>query len=233
MTKRYGTVDALEALDLRVRRSEIVALLGPNGSGKSTTFELLLGLIRPTAGTLSVLGGRPGGPVRQHVGAMLQSGELPEAVTVAELVGLIARSYPAALAADPLLARLGLMSKRGALVSSLSGGERQRVRLAMALIGAPRLLLLDEPTAAMDVNARQEFWRQVHASVDSGATLLFATHDLHEAFAEADRVVMLHRGRVVADGSPAELSGSDCIDVEDLFRDLTSDDRPRPLDHRR
>jgi ABC-2 type transport system ATP-binding protein len=229
VAKRYGRVDALRELDLRIPRGQIVALLGSNGSGKSTTFELLLGLVRPSAGVVYVLGERPGGPVRRHIGAMLQSGELPEAVTVTELVGLIGRSYPAAVPTGPLLARLGLAAKRNALVSSLSGGERQRVRLAMALVGAPRLLLLDEPTVAMDLTAREEFWRQVHTSVGGGATLLFATHDLHEAFAQADRVVMLHRGRIVADGTPAGLSDASRIEVEDLFRDLTNDDRATPL----
>jgi ABC-2 type transport system ATP-binding protein len=233
VAKHYGRVHALRALDLQIPRGQIVALLGPNGSGKSTTFELLLGLARPSSGELAVLGERPGGAVRRHVGAMLQSGELPEAVTVTELVGLIGRSYPAAVPAGPLLARLGLAPKRTALVSTLSGGERQRVRLAMALVGAPRLLLLDEPTVAMDLSARDEFWKQVHLSVGHGATLLFATHDLHEAFAQADRVVMLHRGRVVADGSPAELSDSNRIELEDLFRDLTSDDRIAPPELRR
>lgn len=221
VVKHHGAVRALDGVDLTVARGEIVALLGPNGSGKSTAFELLLGLVRPSAGEVRVLGGRAGGPVRDHVGAMLQSGELPEHTTVSELIGLIGRSYPTALPVGPLLAQVDLRDRANALVGSLSGGERQRVRLAMALVGAPRLLLLDEPTAAMDVAARREFWSQVRASVRGGATLLFATHDLHEASSVADRVIVLRQGRVVADAPPAELTSAGGIELEDVFLELT------------
>jgi ABC-2 type transport system ATP-binding protein len=206
VSKRHGEVLALERLDLVVRRGEVVAILGPNGAGKSTLFELLLGLLRPSAGRVRVLGRPPGErSARRRIGAMLQGAGLPEQVRVEELVRLLRSSYPSGLEGDEALRRVGLQARRRHRVETLSGGERQRLLLAMAIVGAPALLLLDEPTVAMDVAARRRFWDQARASVERGATLLFATHDLREADAVADRVVLLHRGRVLADAAPAEL----------------------------
>jgi ABC-2 type transport system ATP-binding protein len=206
VTKTYGEVVALDGVDLAVQPGEVVALLGPNGAGKTTLFELLLGLVRPTSGQVQVLADQPADEVRGRVGAMLQNAGVPEQVTVAELVGLVGRSYPAALRLEDVLARVGLDHRRGQTVGTLSGGERQRLLLAMAIVGGPELLLLDEPTAAMDVEGRRAFWEQVRTSVEGGAvTLVFATHDLAEADAVADRVVLLHHGGLIADASPAEL----------------------------
>jgi ABC-2 type transport system ATP-binding protein len=221
--KTYGGAPALEGLDLTVERGEIVAILGPNGAGKTTAFELLLGLVRPTSGTVRVLGERPGNRARGRTGAMLQSAGLPEQTTVRELVRLIARSYPQALDVDDVLARTALTKRARRTVTTLSGGERQRLLLALALVGAPELLLLDEPTAAMDVASRRTFWEQARASVLDGATILFATHDLSEASAVADRVLVISQGRLVADTTADDLTNHGREDLEEVFLALTAE----------
>jgi ABC-2 type transport system ATP-binding protein len=204
--KTYGNVQALDGIDLRIEPGELVALLGPNGAGKTTAFELLLGLSRPSAGRVRVLGARPGGrEIVGRLGAMLQGAGLPESVTVRELVRLIGRSYPRSRPVDVVLDRVGLSNRRDRRVTDLSGGERQRLLLAAAIVGAPEVLLLDEPTAAMDVAAKRSFWNEARASVADGTTILFATHDLSEADENAERVVVLRGGRVLADATPAEL----------------------------
>jgi ABC-2 type transport system ATP-binding protein len=220
VTKEYGEVHALDGVDLTVERGEIVALLGPNGAGKTTTFELLLDLARPTRGRVEVLGGSPAA-ARGRVGAMLQSAGLPEQVTVRELVRLVGRSYPTAVPVDAMLERVALTGRASRTVTTLSGGERQRLLLALALIGEPELLLLDEPTAAMDVVSRRSFWAQARTAVGHGATILFATHDMTEAETVADRILVIARGRLLADGTPAELVGGD--DLEDVFLALTEE----------
>ncbi|WNB85539.1 ABC transporter ATP-binding protein [Cellulomonas sp. ATA003] len=220
VTKEYGQVRALDGLDLTVRRGEIVALLGPNGAGKTTTFELLLDLARPSDGRVEVLGGPPSA-ARGRVGAMLQGAGLPEQVTVRELVRLVGRSYPRAVPVDDVLERVRLTSRATRAVTTLSGGERQRLLLALALVGEPELLLLDEPTAAMDVVSRRSFWAQARTAVRHGATILFATHDMAEAEAVADRIVVIAGGRLIADGAPSELVGDD--DLEDVFLALTEE----------
>ncbi|WP_432514302.1 ABC transporter ATP-binding protein [Kineococcus sp. SYSU DK001] len=218
VAKTYGAVRAVDGLDLRVREGEVVALLGPNGAGKSTTFELLLDLVRPTTGTVRVLGGPPSA-ARARVGAMLQSAGLPEQVIVRELVRLVGHAYPHHLPVADVLDRTGLTTRATRTVTALSGGERQRLLLALALVGEPELLLLDEPTAAMDVLARRAFWAQARAATAAGATILFATHDLTEAAAVADRVVVLAAGRCVADGTPQALAGDG--DLETAYLTLT------------
>jgi ABC-2 type transport system ATP-binding protein len=206
VTKTYGSVGALDRVDLRIESGELVALLGPNGAGKTTTFELLLGLIQPTTGRVQVFDGEPGSrDVMVRLGAMLQGAGLPESITVAELVRLIGRSYPRAYPVEAVLDRVGLTDRRDRTVTDLSGGERQRLLLATAIVGAPDVLLLDEPTAGMDVAAKRAFWAEARGAVADGTTLLFATHDLAEADAVAERVVVLRGGRVLADATPAEL----------------------------
>ncbi len=219
--KEYGEVTALDGMDLAVERGEIVAVLGPNGAGKTTTFELLLGLIRPSAGSVRVLGEEPGPRVRGRIGAMLQSAGLPEQVTVRELVRLIGRSYPQMLDVDDVLGRTGLTKRARRTVTTLSGGERQRLLLALALVGAPELLLLDEPTAAMDVAAKRTFWEQARAL--DGATIVFATHDLAEAAAVADRVLVVSQGRLVADTTADTLTNHGNEDLEEVFLALTAE----------
>jgi ABC-2 type transport system ATP-binding protein len=227
--KEYRGVVALADVDLRVERGQIVALLGPNGAGKSTTFELLLGLVRATDGEVTVLDQPPGGRVRRRVGAMLQTAGLPQQVTVRELVRLIGRSYPASLPVHEVLERTGLTSRAGRTVTELSGGERQRLQLAMALVGAPEVLLLDEPTAAMDPASRRAFWDRARASVREGATILFATHDLAEAAAVADRIVVLHHGNVIVEATPEELTNHGSRDLEQVFLTLTEEASAAPM----
>lgn len=222
--KSYGDVTALGGVDLEIAQGEIVALLGPNGAGKSTAFELLLGLVRPSRGTVRVLGEQPGSRARQRTGAMMQSAGLPDQATARELVRLVGASYPAPLAVEDVLERVALTHRSSSVVSRLSGGERQRLLLALALVGAPELLLLDEPTAAMDVAARRRFWAQTHASVSAGATVLFATHDLSEAAAVADRALVMHHGRILADTTTDELTDHGREDLEEVFLALTTDD---------
>ncbi|MFA3875006.1 ABC transporter ATP-binding protein [Streptomyces sp. MMCC 100] len=206
VTKSYGDVRAVDGLTLALHPGETVALLGPNGAGKSTTLDLLLGLRRPDDGTVRVLGTEPREAiVAGRVGAMLQSGGLMDEVTVAELVRLACALHPRAYPAADVLARAGLTKIADRRVDKLSGGQAQRVRFALATAGDSNLIVLDEPTTGMDVTARQAFWATMREQADQGRTVLFATHYLEEADAIADRVLVLHRGRLLADGTAAEI----------------------------
>ena len=209
LTVRHGDVLAVDGLDLHVGRGETVALLGPNGAGKSTTVSAVLGLLHPDAGTVRVLGRAPADAVRAGcVGAMLQHGGLPGQARVGEVLHLVRRSYPDPWPLDDLVATTGIGGLLGRDVDALSGGQRQRVLLALALAGQPPLLLLDEPTSAMDVEGRRAFWTTMRGLADRGHTVVFATHHLEEADAVADRVVVVAGGRVVADGTAAEIKAS-------------------------
>ncbi|MGY1697078.1 ABC transporter ATP-binding protein [Geodermatophilus sp. SYSU D00814] len=204
LTVRHGDVLAVDGLDLRIGRGETVALLGPNGAGKSSTVSAALGLVRPAAGRVRVLGRAPADAVRAGcVGAMLQHGGLPGEARVGEVLQLVRRSYPDPWPLADLAATTGTDGLLGRPVEALSGGQRQRVLLALALAGQPPLLLLDEPTSAMDVEGRRAFWATMRALAARGTTVVFATHHLEEADAVADRVVVLAGGRLVADGSSA------------------------------
>ncbi len=206
LTVRHGDVLAVDDLDLRIGRSETVALLGPNGAGKSTTVSAVLGLLRPAAGSVRVLGRAPADAVRAGcVGAMLQHGGLPGEARVGEVLHLVRRSYADPWPLDDLVATTGIGGLLGRDVDALSGGQRQRVLLALALAGQPPLLLLDEPTSAMDVEGRRAFWATMRDLAARGTTVVFATHHLEEADAVADRVVVMAGGRVVADGPSAGL----------------------------
>ncbi|MGW8351119.1 ATP-binding cassette domain-containing protein [Streptomyces wedmorensis] len=205
-TKTYGAVRAVDGLDLTVRQGETVALLGRNGAGKSTAIGLLLGLDEPDSGRVAVFGGAPDRAVAAgRVGAMLQEARPVSRVTVRELVGFVARTYPSPMPVDEALALAGLTALAGRRVDRLSGGQTQRVRFAVALAGNPELIVLDEPTAALDVEARQEFWDSMRGYARRGNTVLFSTHYLEEADAHADRIVVLDSGRVLADGTGEEL----------------------------
>ncbi|RRQ78091.1 sulfate ABC transporter ATP-binding protein [Streptomyces griseofuscus] len=206
VTKTYGTVRAVDGISLRLHPGETVALLGPNGAGKSTTLDLLLGLKQPDAGTVSVFGTGPREAiVAGRVGAMLQSGGLMDDVTVAELVKLSCSLHPRPYKAADVMARAGIAQIADRKVNKLSGGQAQRVRFALATAGDSDLIILDEPTTGMDVSARQAFWATMREQADQGRTVLFATHYLEEADAIADRVLVLHRGRLLADGTAAEI----------------------------
>ncbi|WP_410594103.1 ABC transporter ATP-binding protein [Amycolatopsis sp. lyj-23] len=206
LTKRFGPVTAVGGVSVEVARGEVVALLGPNGAGKSTTVDLLLGLTKPDAGEVTVAGGSPREAVdRGLVGAMMQNGALLPDATVGELVGLVVSTHEKPLPASEVIARAGLEKLVKRRCGKLSGGERQRVRFALALAGNPQLLVLDEPTAAMDVDGRRAFWAAIREFAAGGRTVLFATHYLAEAEDYADRVVLMRHGVVVADGPVAEV----------------------------
>ena len=237
VSRRFGAITAVDGVSLDIEPGETVALLGPNGAGKTTTVEMLLGLLRPDAGSVRLFGGPPADAVAQgRVGAMLQDAGLPQWATVAELVDLIRGMYPDPLSLEEALrvSELGPVARRR--TERLSGGQRQRLRLAMAVAGNPELLVLDEPTAALDVEARRTFWERARAWVSQGRVLLFATHRLEEAEAVADRVAVISRGRLVADGTPDQVkaraigrgldgsSGDDLPTMEEAFLALTRDE---------
>ncbi|MET7940139.1 ABC transporter ATP-binding protein [Streptomyces sp. NPDC005302] len=207
--KTFGAVRAVAGIDLDVARGETVALLGRNGAGKSTAISLLLGLNEPDGGSVALFGGRPEESVRAgRVGAMLQDTRPVSRVTVRELVSFVAGRYPAPLPVTETLRLAGVEELAGRRVDRLSGGQAQRVRFALALAGDPALIVLDEPTAALDVEARHAFWESMRAYALRGHTVLFSTHYLEEADAHADRIVVLDRGRIVADGTGEELRRS-------------------------
>jgi ABC-2 type transport system ATP-binding protein len=206
LSKSYGDIEAVRSLDLAIAPGETVALLGPNGAGKSTTIDMVLGLTRPDAGSVSLFGMSPSDAIAAGVvGGMLQTGSLIEYLGVRELVTMVASLYPQALAVRDALALSGALEFADRRTSKLSGGQAQRVRFAIALVANPDLLLLDEPTVALDVERRRDFWTVIRGVAARGKTVIFATHYLEEADAFADRVVLLARGRVVADGPPGEI----------------------------
>jgi ABC-2 type transport system ATP-binding protein len=201
-----GPVAAVRGVDISIRAGEVVALLGPNGAGKSTTIDMLLGLTDPDTGIVSVLGSPPSDAVDAGaVGVMLQTGSLLRDLSVRELVTMIASLYPAPLGVDEVLQRVGVEKIADRRTQKLSGGESQRVRFALALVCNPEVLVLDEPTVALDVEARHAFWSTVRAFAARGKTVLFATHQLEEADSYADRAVLMAEGRVVADGPTNEI----------------------------
>ncbi|GAB7031225.1 ABC transporter ATP-binding protein [Streptomyces sp. NPDC021749] len=206
VSKSYGAVRAVADLNLELHPGETVALLGPNGAGKSSTLDLLLGLRSADAGTVTLFGTTPQRAIEQgRVGAVLQSGGLMEGVKVRELVKLARDLHPHGYPLDEVLATAGITEIADRMVDKLSGGQEQRVRFALATAGANDLIVLDEPTTGMDVSARQTFWGTMREQARQGRTVLFATHYLEEADAIADRVIVLHRGRVLADGTAAEI----------------------------
>ncbi|MFE1948213.1 ABC transporter ATP-binding protein [Streptomyces massasporeus] len=206
VSKAYDTVRAVDGLTLDLSPGQTVALLGPNGAGKSTTLDLLLGLKKPDSGTVRLFGTSPRDAiVAGRVGAMLQSGGLMDEVTVAELVRLACDLHPKPYRPSEVLSRAGIAQIADRKVNKLSGGQAQRVRFALATAGDSDLIVLDEPTTGMDVTTRQAFWATMREQADQGRTVLFATHYLEEADAIADRVLVLHRGRLLADGTAAEI----------------------------
>jgi ABC-2 type transport system ATP-binding protein len=206
VSKHYGNLKAVEGLSLDLRGGETVALLGPNGAGKSTSLDMLLALRKPTAGTITMFGSDPYHAVKSgQVGAMLQSGGLMPEVTVRELVTLIAGLHPRPVPVGTTLRRAGIESVADQRVDRLSGGQTQRVRFALAIAGECDLIVLDEPTSAMDVETRRKFWASMKEEVAEGKTLLFATHYLEEADQAADRILVINRGRLLADGSPEDI----------------------------
>lgn len=205
--KAFGAVRAVDGVDLKIGRGETVALLGRNGAGKSTTISLLLGLNEPDEGTVALFGGPPEAAVRAgRVGAMLQETRPVPRVTVRELVSFVAGRYPAPLPVADALELAGIGDLAGRRVDRLSGGQAQRVRFAVALAGNPDLIVLDEPTAALDVEARRAFWDSMRSYARRGHTVLFSTHYLEEADAHADRILVIDHGSTSSPTGPASSS---------------------------
>jgi ABC-2 type transport system ATP-binding protein len=208
LVKMYDQHRALDSISFELQRGEIVALLGPNGAGKTTAIRTLLGLTRQTSGDVLLFGKSPRERAgRLRTGAMLQIGRLPESLRVRELIDQFRSYYPHPMAEAEVLEVAGLSAIAGKLFGQLSGGQKQRVLFALALCGDPDLLFLDEPTLGMDIEARRALWDQVRLLAARGKTILLTTHYLPEAEALATRVLVLQAGRIVAEGTPAELKG--------------------------
>ncbi|GAB3674045.1 ABC transporter ATP-binding protein [Actinocorallia lasiicapitis] len=204
--KSYGDIQAVNGIDLDIPVGRSIALLGPNGAGKSTAINMLLGLAKADSGEIRIFGETPAKAVAQgHVGAMLQEAKLPTGLKVKEIVDFVRGLYPDPIGQDELLALADLTELAGRRADQLSGGQAQRLRFAMAIAGAPKLLVLDEPTAAMDVESRRLFWRSMREYAAGGRTILFATHYLEEADENADGIVVIASGRVIAEGTPMEI----------------------------
>jgi len=206
VTKTFGAVRAVDGIDLSISPGETVALLGPNGAGKSTAINMMLGLLEPTGGRIEGFGTSPRRAVMAgRIGAMLQEAGFVGNATVREMVDLARAVYPKPLPTDEVLRIAGLADLAGRRLDKLSGGQSQRARFAFALAGNPDLLMLDEPTSAMDVASRQGFWAAMRAYAAGGKTILFATHYLEEADDFADRVIVVAHGRIIADGTGAQI----------------------------
>ncbi|MFI8231545.1 ABC transporter ATP-binding protein [Streptomyces sp. NPDC085900] len=208
LRKRYGDVTAVDGIDLGIRRGEVFGLLGPNGAGKSTTVEILQGNRGRDAGEVSVLGSDPATGTRawrSRVGIVWQDESAPAELTVHETVRHFARYYPRPRDPEEVIGLVGLEAKADNRIKALSGGQRRRLDVALGVIGDPELLLLDEPTTGFDPAARRMFWDLIRLLADEGTTILLTTHYLEEAEALADRLAVVARGRVVAEGEPAAL----------------------------
>jgi ABC-2 type transport system ATP-binding protein len=204
--KSYGSIHALQDVNLHIRAGEVLALLGPNGAGKTTAVHLLLGLIRPTKGEVKLFGGDPQSLAsRSRLGTMLQISGVPETLKVKEHLELYRSYYPNSLSTKELLETTGLLGLEDRLYAKLSGGQKQRLHLALAMCGNPDLLFLDEPTTGLDVASRRGLWEQIRTLKGQGRTIVLTTHYLEEADALADRVVVLHHGRIIANGTPSEI----------------------------
>ncbi|SEG25815.1 ABC-2 type transport system ATP-binding protein [Bryocella elongata] len=210
ITKRYANgVVALDGLSLELRRGEIVALLGPNGAGKSTAVRLMMGLSAPTSGDVRIFGADPQlTSTRLRTGVMLQVGRAPEMLKVREHIAMFRSYYPAPASAASLVKAAGLEGLEDRLFGQLSGGQKQRVLFALALAGNPDLVFLDEPTVGLDIEARRAMWAQIRSLRDAGKTVLLTTHYLEEADALADRIIVISKGRVVREGTPAEIKNA-------------------------
>ncbi|WP_158942655.1 ABC transporter ATP-binding protein [Granulicella sp. S190] len=209
VTKRYGSALALDRLNLSLRPGEIVALLGPNGAGKSTAIKLLLGLSSPTSGSVRVFGSDPrNAATRTRVGAMLQVSRITEMIKVREHLDLFRSYYPRPLPVSDIVRIAQLQGIEDRLFGQLSGGQKQRVLFALALCGNPDLIFLDEPTVGMDIEARRGLWAEIRVLSALGKTVLLTTHYLEEADALADRIIVINKGRVISEGTPAEIKRS-------------------------
>ncbi|MDQ2756281.1 MAG: ABC transporter ATP-binding protein [Actinomycetota bacterium] len=204
--KSFGSVEAVRGLDLVVEQGEIVAFLGPNGAGKTTTIDMLLGLSKPTSGSVRVLGRTPRDAVAHGlVSAVMQTAGLLKDISVRETLELVGSLFTHTTTVDGVLERAGITDIAKRRVDKCSGGQQQRLRFAMALLCDPEVLVLDEPTTGMDVEGRRDFWAAIREDAGRGRTIVFATHYLEEADAYADRIVLVRQGEVVADGTASQI----------------------------
>jgi ABC-2 type transport system ATP-binding protein len=206
VSKHFGPVQAVRGIDLTIEPGEIVAFLGPNGAGKTTSIDMMLGLSQPTDGSVEVLGFQPRDAIaRGLVAAVMQTGGLLKDLSVKETVAYMASLFADTQPVDEVLAQAGITGLADRKVGKCSGGEQQRLRFAIALLSDPALLLLDEPTTGMDVEGRRAFWAAIRKDAHRGRTVLFATHYLEEADQYADRIVLMRKGQIVADGTGSEI----------------------------
>ena len=206
VTCRYGDTIALRDVSLEIDKGKVLALLGPNGAGKTTAVKMLLGLASPSSGAATLFDMDPRrAAARRRTGAMLQVAKVPETLRVCEHIELFRSYYPKPLSFAETIDLAGLGGIEKKMFGELSGGQKQRVLFALALCGDPDMLFLDEPTLGFDVEVRRAFWKQIRAFVARGRTILLTTHYLEEADALADRIVVIDRGSIVADGSPSEI----------------------------
>jgi ABC-2 type transport system ATP-binding protein len=219
VTKRYGAVDALRGIDLSIAPGELLALVGPNGAGKTTAVRILLGLAAPTSGEATVFGHHPASrAARLRRGAVLQVARVPETLKVREHIELFSCYYPKPLPIAETIAAAGLGGMENRLFGDLSGGQKQRVLFALAICGNPDLLFLDEPTVGLDVESRRALWARIRGFVERGGSVLLTTHYLEEADALAQRVAVIDRGRIAAEGTPAEIKAQTRTSrLEDAF----------------
>jgi ABC-2 type transport system ATP-binding protein len=206
ITKNYGNVQALKDFSLTIAPGEVVALLGPNGAGKSTAIALMLGIRKAEHGHMTLFGADPRlARSRKHIGVMLQESGVPELLKVRELIELFSRFHDYPIDTQDVIERAGLESEANKRMGRLSGGQKQRLYFALALVGNPDMLFLDEPTTGLDVQARRHFWEQINQQVTLGKTIVLTTHNLEEADALAQRVVVLKEGSIIADDAPAAI----------------------------
>lgn len=237
VTKRFGDVVALDGIDLNVPSGRIVSLLGPNGAGKTTSVKLLLGLTAPSAGEVRVFGGDPRlHRNRARTGVMLQVGRVPETLKVSEYLELFSGYYEHPLPRERTVAAAGLGGLERRRFGELSGGQKQRLLFALAICGDPDLLVLDEPTVGLDVEARHALWDEIRGFAARGKTVLMTTHYLEEADALSDHIVVIDRGAVIAEGSPAEIKARTAGRIVRCATRVTADEArllPGVLDARR
>jgi len=232
LVKRYGTLVAVDGIDLEVERGSCLGLLGPNGAGKTTTIEMLEGLKTPDAGEIEILGrswGAAGDQIRQRIGVQLQETDLLAKLTVLETLRLFASLYRAPRAVGEVLTQIGLDEKRRTRVDALSGGQKQRLAIGCALVSRPEVLFLDEPTTGLDPQARRHLWEVVEEFKEGGGTVLLTTHYMEEAERLSDRVVIVDRGQVIAEGTPREVI--DSLGAENIveLRLRAGEGQPLPL----
>ena len=220
LSRRHGAVQAIDRVSFDVAAGEIFGLLGPNGAGKTTALECILGLTRPDQGRIAICGidiRQAPRQAREKIGAVLQATGLQDKITPREALDLFAAFYAAPLKTDDLLSRFGLVEKAGAAFDTLSGGQKQRLALALAFVGDPQVLVLDEPTTGLDPQMRREVQDHIQAMKDNGRAILLATHDMEEAARLCDRVAVIARGRIVATGAPRQLMAEHGGTLEDVI----------------